>query len=136
MCNVGCFALHDCPWHLILDLKHIVCCHDLISISNSMQSSHSFLGQLALIIFLRALFFSSLIVPSAAFCNGEYGSVCFTWQSACLAFCLNSPITCSLAPSITMLLGTPSCASKSDNISCALLFLAIGYALHHVFLWA
>ena len=67
--------------------------HDLISISNSMQSSHSFFGELALIIFLPALFFSSLIVPSGAFCHGEYGSVCLTWQSACLALCLNSPIT-------------------------------------------
>ena len=86
--------------------------HDLISISNSMQSSHSFLGESALIIFLPALFFSSLIVPSAVFCHGEYGSVCFTWQLACLAFHLNSPISCSLAPSIIRVLGTPSCAKR------------------------
>ena len=79
---------------------------DLISISNFMQSSHTFFGELDLIIFLPALFFSFLIVPSAAFCHGEYGSVCFTWQSACLAIFLNSPITCSLAPSITRVLGT------------------------------
>ena len=57
--------------------------------------------------YLPVLFFSSLIVPSAAFCHGEYGSVCFTQQSACLALCLNSPITCSLAPSINRVLGTP-----------------------------
>ena len=97
--------------------------HDLNSISNSMQSSHSLLRELALIIFLPTPFFSSLIVPSATFCCGEYGSVCFTWQSACLSFHLNSPITCSLAPSIIRVLGTPSCANKSDNVSCALLFL-------------
>ena len=109
---------------------------DLISISNSMQSSHSFFGELDLIIFLPALFFSSLIVPSAKFCHGDYGSVCFTWQSAYLAFCLNPPMTCSLAPSTIRELGTPSSANKSDNVSCELLLLAIGYALHHVFLWA
>ena len=87
--------------------KTVFVVHDLISISNSMESSHSFFGQLDLIIFLPAPFFSSLIVVSAAFCHGEYGSVCFTWQSACLALCLNSPITCSLAPSITRVLGPP-----------------------------
>ena len=27
----------------------------------------------------------------------------------------------------------PSCANKSDNVSCASLFSTIGYALHHVF---
>ena len=89
-----------------LSSKTLFTVHDLISISNSMQSSYSFFGELALIIFLPVLFFSSLIVPSAAFCHGEYGSVCLTWQSACLAFCLNSPITCSLAPSIIRVLGT------------------------------
>ena len=52
--------------------------HDLISICNSMQSSHSFFGELALISFLPAPFFSSLVVPSAVFCHEEYGSVCFT----------------------------------------------------------
>ena len=86
---------------------------------------HHFL-LLALIIFLPALFFSSLTVPSAAFCHGEYGSVCLTWQSACLAFHLNSPITCSLAPSIIRVLGTPSCANKSDHVSCAYFSLPLG----------
>ena len=104
----------------------------ILFISNSMHSSHNFLGELVLIIFCPALFFSSLRVPSAAFCHGEYSSVCFTWQSACLAFCMNFPITCSLVPSITRVLGTPSCANKSDNVSCASLFYATGYALHHV----
>ena len=83
-----------------LSSKTLFAVHDLVSISNSMQSSHSFLGELALIIFLPTLFFSSLMVPSAAFYHGEYGSACLTWQSACLALCLNSPTTCSLAPSI------------------------------------
>ena len=120
----------------LLSSKTLFAVHDLISISNSIQSSHSFFGELALIIFLPGLFFSSLIVPSAALCHGEYGSVCLTWQSACLALCLKSPITCSLDPSITRVLGTPSCANKSDNVSCASLFFALRYALHHVFLWA
>ena len=119
-----------------LSSKTLFAVHDLISISHSMQSSHSFFGELDLIIFLPALFFSSLIVHYAAFCHGEYGSVCFTWQSACVVLCLNSPITSSYAPSITSVLGTPSYASKNDNISCAALFFAIGYAMHHVFLWA
>ena len=89
------------------------------------------LDQLSLSTFLQ--------LPYCTFCcicHGEYGSVFLTWQSACLPLCLNSPITCSLDSSITRVLGTPSCTNKSDNVSCTSLFLAIGYALHHVFLWA
>ena len=91
-----------------LSSKTLFAVHDLISISNS-KSSHTFFGELHLIIFLPAPFFSSLMVLSAAFYNGEYGSVCFTWQSACLALCLNTPITGSLIPSTARVLGTPSC---------------------------
>ena len=25
MCYVGCFTLHDCPWHLSLELKDMIC---------------------------------------------------------------------------------------------------------------
>ena len=74
-----------------LSSKILFAVHDHISISNSMQSSYSFLGELDLIIFLPEPFVSSLIAPSTAFCNGEYGSVCFTWQSACLALHLIHP---------------------------------------------
>ena len=119
-----------------LSSKTLFVVHDLISIYNSKQSPHNFFGKLDLIIFLPAPFFSSLMVLSAAFCHGEYSLVCFMWQSACLALCLNSHITCSLTPSITRVLGSPSCANTSDNVSCVSLFFAIGYALHHVFLWA
>ena len=51
--------------------KTLFAVHDHISISNPKQSSHSFIGELDLIIFLPAPFFSSLIVLSAAFCHGE-----------------------------------------------------------------
>ena len=105
-----------------LSLKTLFVVHDLISISNSNQSSHNFFGELDLIIFLPAPFFSSLMVLSAAFCHGEYGSVYLIWQSSCLALHLNSPITCSLAPFITRVLGTPSCANRSVNVSCTSLF--------------
>ena len=105
-----------------LSSKTLFVVHDLISISYSTQSSHNFFGELDLILFLPAPFFSSLRLLSAAFYHREYGSVCFTWQSACLALCLNSPITCSLTPSITRGLGTPSCENRSDNVSCASLF--------------
>ena len=119
-----------------LSSKTLFVVHDLISISNSKQSSHNFFGELDLILFLPRPFFSSLMALSAAFCHGEYDSVCFTWQSAYLASCLNSPITCSLSLSITRVLGTPCYANRSDNVSCASLFFAIEYALHHVYLWA
>ena len=58
-----------------LSSKTLCVVHDLISISNSKQSSHNFFGELDLIIFLPAPFFSSLMVLSAAFCHGEYCSV-------------------------------------------------------------
>ena len=68
-----------------LSSKTAFAVYDHVSISNSKQSSHGFSGKLALIIFLPELFSSSPLVPSAAFCHGEYGSVRLTWQSACLA---------------------------------------------------
>ena len=68
-----------------LNSKTLLVVHDLISISNSKQSSHNFFGELDLIFFLPTPFFSSLMVVSAAICHGEYGSVCLTWHSACLA---------------------------------------------------
>ena len=52
--------------------------HDPISTSNSKQSFHSFFGELDMIIFLPAPFFSSLMVLSAIFLHGKYGSVSLT----------------------------------------------------------
>ena len=49
-------------------------------------------------------------------------------QDNLLAVCLNSPIVCSLTPSITRVLGTPSYASMSDNVSCVSLFFPLGMA--------
>ena len=53
-----------------LSSKTVFAVHDLISISSSLQSSHSIFGELDLIMFLPAPFFSSLVVPPAAFYHG------------------------------------------------------------------
>ena len=81
--------------------------------------------------FLPAPLFSSLIVPSNAFYYGEYGSVCFRWQSACLALCLNSLITCSLLHPIPVYLGPPV-VQAGVTMSHVHHFFVIGYALQHI----
>ena len=109
-----------------LSIKTLFVVHDLISISNSKQSSHYFFGELDLIIFLPAPFFSSLMVLSAAF--WPWG----IWISLLhMAICLPS-----LTPEFTYSLFShsihhqrawdPSCANKSDNVSCASLSLPLG----------
>ena len=78
------------------------------------------------VIFLPAPRFSSLMAPSAAFCHGEYGSVCLKWHPISLAFFLNVPIACSLALSMTIVIGTPSRAAIVDKPSCASDFFCMG----------
>ena len=108
--------------------------HDHIFSSNSRQSSHSFFGDLDLMIFFQHLFSALLLCLLLHFAMGN--KVQSALQDNLLAVCLISPIGCSLTPSITRVLGTPSNANKSDNISCASLSFSIGYALHHVLPWA
>ena len=79
---------------------------DQISVSSSIQSSQSTLGDSVRSIFLAVPFLSSRMAPSVAFCHGEYGSVCLTWQPACCVLCLNSPIVCTFDPSMIILFVT------------------------------
>ena len=58
------------------------------------------LGLLAFAALRPAPFYNSRMVSSAAFCQGECGSVCLTWTPISLAFLWKSPIVCSLEPSI------------------------------------
>ena len=88
-------------------LKTLFTIDNRISDSSSMQSSQSTLGHLVQSIFLAVPFLSSQMAPSVAFCHGEYGSVCLTWQPACHVLHLNSPIVCSFDPSIITWLGRP-----------------------------
>ena len=71
VCYVGCFTFITVLGTSPLSSKTLFAVYDLISISNSRQSSHNFFGELDLTIFLQGLFFSSLMVLSAAFYHGN-----------------------------------------------------------------
>ena len=54
-----------------LSSKTLFAVHDLISISNSIQSSHSFFGELALIIFFQHFSSAPLLCPLLHFAMGN-----------------------------------------------------------------
>ena len=96
-----------------------------------MQSSHNTLGHLLLRKSLPDANFTILIATSHELHQGEYGSICFTWQSHCLHFFLKLPNVCSLDPSRIRLLGTPSLLKSRDSASCASDLACMGKALTH-----
>ena len=116
-----------CPFVSYIELAEC----DLISSSSSMQWPQSTFGDLVHIIFLDTPLFSSQMALSAAFIQGEYGSVCQRWQPASLSFHLKSPSVCSFEPSITITGGTPSRWKRRDNASCLSPFLLIRNARVH-----
>lgn len=85
----------------------------------SRQSSHSHFGAQDQTILCPVPCFSSRIAPSAALDHGECGSVCLPCKPACRHLCWNKPRTFSFDPSITIVLGTPSCWSSNHRALCA-----------------
>ena len=98
---------------------------------NSIQWSQSFFGEPVLIINRETPRLSSQIHPSAACIHGEYGSVCFKWQTASRHFCLKSPRICSQELSTVIEGGTPSRWKSNERVSWASPLRCIGKARHH-----
>ena len=107
---------------------------------NSIQWSQSFFGEPVLIINRETPRLSLQIHPSAACIHGEYGSVCFKWQTAILHFRLKSPRICSKELSTVIEGGTPSRWKSNERDSWASPFCSIGKSRNHpkevVYTWA
>ncbi len=111
-----------------------------INAINSIQWSQSFFGEPVLIINRETARLSSRIHPSAACIHGEYGSVCFKWQTASQHFRLKSPRICSQELLTVIEGGTPSRWKSNDRFSWASPLRCIGKAQHNpkdeVYTWA
>ena len=102
-----------------------------MNVCSSKQSSHNCLGKCFFSIFRANAFLSSRTPVSAVFIHGEYRLVCLIWQLAWQHFFLKSPRVCSLAPSMTITLGTPSRANSMETTWCASYLAFSGKARYH-----
>ena len=100
-------------WPLRLTISRVVWEQMYDSLSKQWSQRH--LGALDQTILRPSSCFSSQMADSVAFNHGIRGSVCFTWTVACLHLLQNSSCTCSKAPSMTMIFGTPSCWKSRES---------------------